>query len=69
MSDTTSSVTRAGLCCPKCGPARWRVVYTRAGGGRVMRRRECRGCQYRVTTWERIIGHGDEAAPNSPDAG
>jgi hypothetical protein len=65
----------AGLCCPKCGHARWRVIYTRASGGRVRRRRECRACGYRVTTWERIIGHDDgvptlphaEAAPHSPD--
>jgi hypothetical protein len=77
MSDTSSSGTGAGLCCPRCGHCRWRVIYTRAGGGRVMRRRECRACGHRVTTWERIVGHGGDVAtlpqvntaPDGPPAG
>jgi transcriptional regulator NrdR family protein len=46
-----------GLRCRQCGCGHLRVVYTRAkAGGRVMRRRECRSCGERVTTWERAIG-------------
>ena len=31
----------------------FRVVYTRpTWGGRIMRRRECRNCGERMTTWE-----------------
>jgi transcriptional regulator NrdR family protein len=46
-----------GLRCPKCGRGRFRVIYTRAvAGGRVVRRRACRHCAARITTWERIVG-------------
>ena len=45
-----------GLFCSTCGSDRLRVVYTRdMVGGIVQRRRECRDCQHRVTTWERIV--------------
>ena len=48
-----------GLRCRKCSSQRFRVVYTRsAWGGRVVRRRECRKCGKRITTWERAIGGG-----------
>lgn len=44
-----------GLECPKCGCRHFSVVYTRrALGGRIIRRRECRHCQRRVTTSEQI---------------
>jgi hypothetical protein len=47
-----------GLRCWKCGHARLRVVYTRAAaGGKVVRRRACRQCGARLTTWERPVGH------------
>ena len=46
-----------GLVCGACGHVRLRVVYTRPGAiGQVVRRRECKKCGERVTTWERKIG-------------
>jgi hypothetical protein len=42
------------LECRYCGCKHFRVVYTRPTyGGRIMRRRECRHCGKRMTTWER----------------
>jgi len=44
---------KRGLECRACGCKHFRVVYTRpTWGGRIMRRRECRNCSQRVTTWE-----------------
>jgi hypothetical protein len=49
-----------GLVCRHCGWSRFRVIYTRAAiGGRVVRRRECRNCLERITTWEKAIGFGN----------
>jgi transcriptional regulator NrdR family protein len=46
-----------GLECRGCGCKHFRVVYTRPyRGGRVVRRRECRYCGKRMTTWERPVG-------------
>jgi transcriptional regulator NrdR family protein len=46
-----------GLRCQKCGCGQFRVIYTRpAHGAKLVRRRECRNCQARITTWERVIG-------------
>ena len=46
-----------GLECRYCGCKHFRVIYTRATwGGRIMRRRECRHCGKRVTTWEKAGG-------------
>jgi transcriptional regulator NrdR family protein len=46
-----------GLKCRNCGCRHFRVVYTRASwGGKVIRRRECRHCGSRITTWQRAIG-------------
>jgi transcriptional regulator NrdR family protein len=48
-----------GFICLKCGHQGFRVIYTRrAIGRRVNRRRECRKCGWRVTTWEQMIGMG-----------
>jgi DNA-directed RNA polymerase subunit RPC12/RpoP len=45
-----------GLACRHCGGKHFRVVYTRPSwGGRIMRRRACRNCGKRMTTWERSI--------------
>jgi hypothetical protein len=45
-----------GLACLACGSDRLRVVYTRGrNGGVVQRRRECRDCKQRATTWERVV--------------
>ena len=46
-----------GLECRACGCKHFRVIYTRAHrGGQLVRRRECRHCGRRMTTWERAIG-------------
>jgi len=46
-----------GLKCRKCDCQDLRVVYTRrASGGKLVRRRECRHCGRRMTTWERAVG-------------
>jgi transcriptional regulator NrdR family protein len=45
-----------GLVCRECGCRHFWVVYTRAySGGRVVRRRECRHCGRRMTTWEKMV--------------
>lgn len=42
-----------GLVCSRCGCRHFRVIYTRAiPGGIIRRRRECRQCGRRVTTKE-----------------
>lgn len=44
-----------GIRCPSCGCAHFRVLATRAAAlKRTMRRRECRNCGKRVTTYERL---------------
>ena len=46
-----------GIRCRSCGSQQLKVVYTCAKPqGLVMRRRECRSCGQRLTTWEREIG-------------
>ena len=46
-----------GMECRCCSCRHFRVIYTRsAWGGRIMRRRECRHCGKRMTTWEQPIG-------------
>jgi len=46
-----------GLVCRHCGCKHFRVIYTRpTWGGRIQRRRECRHCGKRVTTWEKPAG-------------
>jgi hypothetical protein len=53
-SPAPSLADQKGLVCRQCGCRHFRVVYTRAAwGGRIARRRECRNCGKRVTTWER----------------
>ncbi|MHC4981857.1 MAG: NrdR family transcriptional regulator [Planctomycetota bacterium] len=43
--------------CHYCGCRHFRVIYTRRGwGGKLIRRRECRHCGKRMTTWECPIG-------------
>jgi hypothetical protein len=42
--------------CP-CGSEHFQVIYTfRGWGGTPIRRRECRHCGKRMTTWEKPIG-------------
>jgi hypothetical protein len=46
-----------GLRCRRCDGQQFRVIYTRAAiDAKVVRRRECRQCGARLTTWERAIG-------------
>jgi hypothetical protein len=46
-----------GLVCRHCGCQHFRVIYTRpTWRGRIMRRRECRHCGKRMTTWEKTGG-------------
>ena len=46
-----------GIECRKCGCRHFYVIYTRRGsGGKLIRRRECRHCGKRFTTWEKEIG-------------
>ena len=50
------STDHRGLFCLGCGGQQLRVVYTRPkSGGVVQRRRECRNCKQRATTWERVV--------------
>lgn len=41
-----------GLECPKCGCRHFRVAKTQQGDGVIVRRRECRHCSERLTTYE-----------------
>lgn len=42
-----------GIACRRCGCRHFRVVYTRqVSGGRILRRRECRHCGKRISTYE-----------------
>ena len=51
--DNCTPNQKRGLECPRCGCAHFRVLYTRrALGGRLLRRRECRHCGRRITTYE-----------------
>ena len=50
----TRTADRRGLECPRCGCRHFHVLYTRAAiGGRILRRRECRHCGRRLTTYEK----------------
>ncbi len=50
----TPTADRRGLECRPCGRKHFRVIDNRpTWGGRIMRRRECRHCGKRMTTWER----------------
>lgn len=40
--------------CPKCGEERSSVSDSRSDGEAIRRRRECNGCSFRYTTYERI---------------
>jgi len=45
-----------GIECPECGCRQFRTIYTRQRTRHIQRRRECRHCQKRITTSERIAG-------------
>ncbi|HOQ06017.1 MAG TPA: hypothetical protein PKY88_12485 [Anaerohalosphaeraceae bacterium] len=45
-----------GLVCKACGGRKFKVLYTRpAHDSRLMRRRQCRNCGRRFTTWESTV--------------
>jgi transcriptional regulator NrdR family protein len=49
-----SQEPQPGLRCRGCGCGDLRVIYTRhRPGGKILRRRECRHCKKRFTTFER----------------
>ncbi len=53
VNDKPTLKPKRGLECPNCGCAHFRVLYTRrALGSRLLRRRECRYCGRRITTYE-----------------
>lgn len=64
VSNGGSRGPQRGLECSHCGCRHFRVLYTpaywtgrrRAWGGRIFRRRECRHCGWRMTTYEREAG-------------
>lgn len=41
-----------GMCCPKCESVATDVVDSRPSGSTIRRRRRCRGCSHRWTTFE-----------------
>jgi transcriptional regulator NrdR family protein len=58
-TEKPATSAQRGICCRKCGCKQFHVVYTRRGTGeRIIRRRECRHCGTRLTTWERVAGAG-----------
>jgi len=58
-SDEGQPQADEGLMCPRCECRHFEVLYTRpAAGGQIKRRRECRHCRWRVTTFEKIVGRG-----------
>ncbi len=55
--ETRKPDEKRGIECPRCGCCHFRVLYTRrAWGGRLLRRRECRHCGRRITTYETSTG-------------
>lgn len=45
-----------GIPCRRCGCCHWYVVYVQRLENRIRRRRECRHCGLRVTTYEQRAG-------------
>ncbi len=46
-----------GIVCPSCGCKHFSVIYARpTREGHIRRRRECRNCGRRITTYEHSIG-------------
>jgi len=48
----TENKDKRGILCPKCGCHHFFVIYTRATEGGTRRRRECRHCGHKITTYE-----------------
>jgi hypothetical protein len=61
VNDHRNADDDRGLRCRHCGCRHFCVIYTRPRrGGRLVRRRECRSCGNRITTWERAIGQNPD---------
>ena len=43
-----------GILCPRCGPTTWDVKDTRHQQDCIVRRRKCRRCGIKATTFERL---------------
>jgi len=53
-ADQVKSEDDRGLRCRECGCRHFYVIYTkRTYRNRILRRRECRNCGHRITTYER----------------
>lgn len=54
--ETPAPKEARGLKCPTCGCGHFRVLYTRSKPkGKLLRRRECRHCGRRITTYEQAL--------------
>jgi len=54
-SPPVAKPVQGGLACPRCGCRHFEVISTRSQRpGCILRRRACRHCGHRVTTYERI---------------
>ena len=57
LRELQQGTTAGGLKCPRCACRDLPVVYVRdVAPGTRQRRRECRNCGHRLTTWEREAG-------------
>ena len=57
--DSRDDELKHGLICSRCGCRHFRVIYTRrTSKNRILRRRECRHCGRRITTYEEQIRGG-----------
>ena len=57
LSDLQNRDSEGGIRCRKCGCRDFRVIYTKkATLGRIRRRRQCRHCSHRITTYEAEAG-------------
>ena len=55
MNDSAEAEVQPGIECPSCGCRHHRTIRTRkTWGGKVARRRECRNCKRRFTTYEKV---------------
>ena len=56
IASTNQDAISKGSRCQRCGHRHLRVVYTRRGQDeKIVRRRACRRCGERMTTWEEPV--------------
>lgn len=56
MSENPARKDTRGIECPSCGCRHLYVLYTRHRATAIVRVRQCRHCQRRVVTYERVVG-------------